>query len=139
MPYYWNTGIFWSSWGGGGNPAPWTVDMNMPPSSVYGLSSLTYHRHGGGNSGADVGFLRYVTQDPDTGAHSEHVTSAFGGTFSGWLAPNILDENVITVTIAWNCYSEWEVLPCSLIWTHDPQKEEPVFGQDHAQGQRKPA
>jgi hypothetical protein len=83
MPYYWNTGIFWSSGGGEqNNTAPWTVDLNMPPSSAYGLSGLTYHRHGGGNSGADVGFLPYVTQDPDTG---EHVTSGLGGTMSGWL------------------------------------------------------
>lgn len=100
MPYYWNKGFFWATGGSSGNPAPWTHDLNMPPSSVYGLASLTYYS---GSGAADVGFLSYCTQDPNTGVPSEHVTSTLGGITSGWLAPCILDENVITITLAWNC------------------------------------
>jgi hypothetical protein len=109
MPYNLNTGVFWAQGGGGEtNTAPWTYDLNIPPSSVYGLSNLNYYAQDSGLSGAIVGFLSYVTQDPDTGVPSENVTSGLGGNIwnGGWLAPSFLDENVITITLAWNCFAD---------------------------------
>lgn len=112
MPYWINTGVFWTGAGGGGesNTAPWTYDLNIPPSSVYGLASLNYYETAGSSySGAIVGFLSYITQDPNTGVPSEHTTSGSGGNIYsavGWLAPIILDENVIEITGAWNIYSD---------------------------------
>jgi hypothetical protein len=79
---------------------------------VYALSSLNFYRQYGSNSAAIVGYLQYVTQDPDTRVPSEHVTSAWGGDIytgvevGGWLAPSFLDENVIEITLAWNCYAD---------------------------------
>lgn len=108
MPYYWISPAFWASGGGGeSNTAPWTSDVNIPPSSVYGLASLNLYE-GEGGSGASVGFLSYVTQDPDTGVPSEHVISGMGGNIYGlgWLAPSFLDDDVIIITLAWNCYSD---------------------------------
>jgi hypothetical protein len=109
MPYYWVTPFFYA-YGGGGetNTAPWTVDLNIPPSSVYALSSLNYYG-ARGSSAAIAGFVSYVTQDPDTGVPLEHVTSRNGGNIYnglGWLAPAFLDENVILITLAWNCYAD---------------------------------
>jgi len=43
------------------------------------------------------------------------VTSAWGGHIytgvevGGWLAPSFLDENVIEITLAWNCYADTAV------------------------------
>jgi hypothetical protein len=108
MPYYWISPKFWASGGGGEtNTAPWTYDANIPPSSVYGLASLNLYNAESG-SGATVGFLSYVTQDPDTGVPSEHVTSSWGGNIYGlgWLAPCFLDDNVIIITLAWNIFSD---------------------------------
>jgi hypothetical protein len=115
MPYYSITPVF-SAWGGGGetNTAPWTQDLQIAPSSVYGLAALNWlQQAGGGNWGAIVGFLQYVTQDPDTGVPSTVTTSAAGGaiygtanTNVGWLNPVILDENVIIITLAWNCFAD---------------------------------
>jgi hypothetical protein len=66
-PYYWMTGVFWADNGGGEtNTAPWTVDLNIPPSPVYGVSSLSRFEVAD-NSGAVVGFLSYTIQNPDTG------------------------------------------------------------------------
>jgi hypothetical protein len=110
MPYYWNTGTFWAYGGGGeSNTAPWTADLNIPPSSVYGLATLSYYsENSGGRNGAIVGFQSYVTQDPRSGTPSEHVTSQLGGDIwdGGWLATDILDDNVIIITLAWNCYAD---------------------------------
>jgi hypothetical protein len=109
MPYYYQTGVFWASDGGGEtNTAPWTYDLNIPPSSVYGLANLSYYAQDGSLSGAIVGFQSYWTQDPDTGIPRENVTSALGGDIwnGGWLAPSILDDNVIIITLAWNCFAD---------------------------------
>jgi hypothetical protein len=109
MPYNWIWGPFWAGGGGGEtNTAPWTYDANIPPSSVYGLSSLNYYSGGGSASAAAIGFLSYVTQDPDTGVPSENVISQMGGNIygDGSLAPCFLDENVIVVTIACNCFAD---------------------------------
>jgi hypothetical protein len=107
MPYSWMTSTFYASGGGGEtNTAPWTYDADIPPSSVYGLASLNLYE-GEGGSGASVGFLSYVTQDPDTGVPSQNVISSWGGNIYGlgWLAPCFSDDNVIIVTLAWNCFS----------------------------------
>jgi hypothetical protein len=109
MPYYWYTSPFWATGGGGEtNTAPWTQDVNIPPSSVYALASLNHYQGGGSSSGAAVGFLSYVTQDPDTGIASENVISGLGGNIygGGYLAPAFLDENVIIVTLGWNCFAD---------------------------------
>jgi len=109
MPYYVNTGVFWATGGGGeSNTAPWTYDLNIPPSSVYGLASLNFYTQDGSLSGAVVGFQSYVTQNPDTGIPAENVTSGLGGDIwdGGWLAPMILDDNVIVITLAWNCFAD---------------------------------
>jgi hypothetical protein len=109
MPYSWTTSVFGADEGGGEtNTAPWTYDVNIPPSSVYALASLNYYSGGGSASAAVIGFQSYVTQDPDTGVPSENVTSGLGGNIydGGWLAPAILDENVITITLAWNCFAD---------------------------------
>lgn len=108
MPYYWVTPRFYASGGGGEtNTAPWTADLNIPPSSVYGVGSISMYQAESA-SGADVGFLSYVTQDPRTRIPSEHVVAAYGGDFYGlgWLAPSILDQNVIIITVGWNIYSD---------------------------------
>jgi len=101
----------WTGIGGGGetNTAPWTYDLNIPPSSVYGLASVNYYSFTSSTSGAIVGFLSYITQDPDTGIPSEHTTSGSGGNIysaPGWLAPIILDDDVIEITGAWNIFSD---------------------------------
>jgi hypothetical protein len=113
MPYYSITPVFWAASGGGEtNTAPWTQDLYIPPSSVYGLAALNWvQQNGGGGWGAIVGFLEYITQDPDTGVPSTVTTSAAGGSIYGagsvgWLAPVILDENVIIITLAWNCFAD---------------------------------
>jgi hypothetical protein len=113
MPYYWITPKFWAVSGGGeSNTAPWTHDVNIPPSSVYALASLNFYQQYGSNNAAIVGFLQYITQDPGTRMPSEHVTSAWGGDIhtgvevGGWLAPCIDAENVIEITLAWNCYAD---------------------------------
>jgi hypothetical protein len=110
MPYYWDTGIIWAQGGGGEtNPAPpWTYDLNIPPSSVYALANLNYYTQDGSLSGAVVGFQSYVTQDPDTGIPTENPTSGQGGDIwnGGWLAPSILDDNVIIITIACSCFAD---------------------------------
>jgi hypothetical protein len=87
---------------------PWTYDLGIAPSSVYGLAALNWYGQGGSSSAAIVGFLSYWTQDPDTGVPSEHVTSGLGGNIygPGWLAPVILDENVIIISCAWNCFAD---------------------------------
>ena len=110
MPYYFWPGIF-SATGGGGegsDTAPWTNDLNIPPSSVYGLANLSYYGQDSGLSGAILGFQSYVTQNPDTGVPTENVTSSLGGDIwdGGWLAPVILDDNVIIITLAWNCFAD---------------------------------
>ncbi len=108
MPYYWITPRFYCSGGGGEtNTAPWTTDLNIPPSSVYGLASLNLYEAESG-SGASVGFLSYVTQDPNTGIPSEHVIAGAGGNIYGvgWLAPAFDDDHVIIITLAWNGYSD---------------------------------
>jgi hypothetical protein len=97
MPYYWITPRFWASGGGGEtNTAPWTSDLNIPPSSVYGLASLNLYEAESG-SGASVGFLSYVTQDPDTGIPSENVIAGMGGNIwgLGWLAPSLMSVQAL--------------------------------------------
>ena len=108
MPWYLNTSRFYASGGGGEtNTAPWTYDFNIPPSSVYGLAALNLMEAESG-SGASVGFLSYVTQDPNSGVPSEHTVAGWGGNIYGlgWLAPTIDAQNVIIVTMAWNIYSD---------------------------------
>jgi hypothetical protein len=109
MPYYFTTGEFWGTNGGGeSNTAPWTYDLNIPPSSVYALAHLNYYTQWGSLSGAIVGFQSYVTQNPDTGVPREIVTSGLGGDIwdGGWLAPVIDDNNVIIITLAWNLFAD---------------------------------
>jgi hypothetical protein len=108
MPYYFVTGVFWASNGGGEtNTAPWTYDLNIPPSPVYALANLSHYVQDGSLNGAAVGFQSYVTQDPDTGIPTENVTSGQGGDIwnGGWLSPTVLDDNVIVITLAWNCFA----------------------------------
>jgi hypothetical protein len=119
MPYYSITPIFYAANGGETNTAPWTQDLQIAPSSVYGLAALNWvQQSGGGAWGAIVGFLQYYTQNPDTGVPSPPVTtSAAGGAITagssggnvGWLNPVILDENVIIITLAWNCFADNDV------------------------------
>lgn len=108
MPYYWVTPRFYASGGGGeSNTAPWTADLNIPPSSVYGLASISMYQ-GESASGATIGFVSYVTQDPRTGIPSEHTIASWDGNVYGlgWLAPSLWDQNVIIITLGWNCYSD---------------------------------
>jgi sporulation protein YlmC with PRC-barrel domain len=101
--YFWYTDQFWASNGGGvTNTAPWTADWGIPPSSVLAISSLTEYSIAG-SGGADVGYLSYVTQDPDTGQPSTHMLSPNAGLAQG-LVPSFWDDHVIIITGAWNCY-----------------------------------
>lgn len=120
--YYEYIGPFYSGPGGGGesNWAPWTMDWDIPPSSVYALSNLgTYASRQGGQAGASTGILSYVTQDPNTGIPSQpNVISPSPaalqtGSFTSYqwyleegLAPCFFDNNVITITFAWNCFAD---------------------------------
>jgi hypothetical protein len=120
--YYEYIGPFYSGPGGGGesNWAPWTMDWDIPPSSVYALSNLgTYASRQGGQAGASTGILSYVTQDPDTGIPSQpNVISPSPvalqtGSFTSYqwyleegLAPCFYDNNVIIITFAWNCFAD---------------------------------
>jgi hypothetical protein len=109
MPYFYTTGVFYASGGGGeSNTAPWTYDLEIPPSSIYALANLSQYIQDGSLCGAIVGFQSYVTQDPETKIPTEHNTSDLGGDIwdGGWLAPVVDDDNVITVTLAWNCFAD---------------------------------
>jgi hypothetical protein len=123
--YRWS-GPFYAGPGGGGgesNTAPWTFDMDPPPSSVYALPSLsTYAWRQNGQAGASAGILSYVTQDPSTGTPSQpNVLSPspgilisgsgrpFGnleGDFEEGLVPCFYDDNVIIITFAYNCFAD---------------------------------
>jgi hypothetical protein len=113
---YQYVGPFYSGPGGGGesNLAPWTIDWDIAPSSVYALSSLgTYASRQGGQAGASAGILSYVTQDPSTGAPSQPnvisppilITESEGNFLEG-LAPCFYDNNVIIITFAYNCFAD---------------------------------
>ena len=108
--YYAN---FWAESGGGeSNTAPWTIDLNIPPSSIYavcGISGYTTFQDGGYGAGATAGVLSYVTQDPQTGVPSQiniPTYQQFVGQVDPMIIPNFLDANVITITFAYNCYAD---------------------------------
>jgi hypothetical protein len=108
--YFWWLSPFWAQDGGGeDNSSQWTADWNIPPSSVLAISSLS-HYWNDQMSGAEVGYLSYTTQNPDTGVPSEHTLSPSADLWSGGhLTPSFSDDNVIIVTGAWSCFSDGEV------------------------------
>ena len=123
--YQW-VGPFYCGPGGGGgesNTAPWTFDVDLPPSSVYAFSNLsTYASRQNGQAGASTGILSYVTQDPSTGIPSQpnvlspspgFTVSGRGGPFGNLeedfeegLVPCFYDDNVIIITFAYNCFAD---------------------------------
>lgn len=124
--YYQYIGPFYCGPGSGGgenNLAPWTMDWDLPPSSVYALSNLsTYASRQNGQAGASAGILSYVTQDPSTGIPSQPIVlspspsfmiSGSGGPFGNLeedfeegLVPCFYDNNVIIITFAWNAFAD---------------------------------
>jgi len=115
-------GPFTSGPGGGGesNWAPWTMDCELPPSSVYALCNLsTYASRQNGQAGASAGVLSYVTQDPTTGMPSQPIVLSASpvalqtGSFTSYqwyleegLVSCFYDNNVITITFAYNCFAD---------------------------------
>ena len=100
-----------TSGGGETNLAPWTVDWNLSPSMVFAVCSLNnYQGVGGGIKGAATGILSYETQDPDTQIPSEHAISTGIIYIGGQIEPCFFDDNVITITFAYNCYADDGIL-----------------------------
>lgn len=119
---YQSVGPFYCGPGGGGesNWAPWTLDWDLAPSSVYAVASIsTYASRQSGGAGASAGILSYVTKHPRTGVLSQHVLSSQPlalqeGSWPGsenWdleegLLPCFFDNNVVTITFAYNAWAD---------------------------------
>jgi hypothetical protein len=107
--YFWYTGDFWASDGGGGldggSMAPWTADAGIPRSSVIAISSLTQFYGAGDRSAANVGYLSYWTQKSRDGRPTEHTVSP-GPELAFGLIPTFSDDDVVIITRAWHCFAD---------------------------------